>query len=104
MAQEDFVSVQNMKNYLVFRKKDNYGDIVRIQKAARIMITQSLPGKYCIAYSHNPEMERYKEVNIAKKGKIPKTCLTPLHQYRLPINVAKLQDLRNLCQFIPAEY
>ena len=108
MAMEDFVSVQNVRSSIVYRKVNTHKDKVKWLDIRWIQVSKDRPLQMLYRYSHNT-LEAWKvlDVHPRRQGRPPdvgRAVLGPLHTSERCLQSSKLQDLKQLLQFIPPVY
>ena len=108
MSADDFVSVENLRSQIVYRKVNTMNQKVDWLSIRWIRICQEKPFEIKYRYSHNT-LEAWKTLDVRKKRQgrpsdIGRVQLTPLYTGQRQLNENKLRDLRELLQFIPPVY
>ena len=105
MSTDDFVSIQNVRSQIVYRKKNTQKQKVDWLSMRWLQVSEEKPFEIRYRYSHNT-LEAWKTLNVRKQrpGRpvdIGRVELVPLYTGPRPLNDNKVKDLRLLVQFIP---
>ena len=105
IKREDFVSVKNIRAEIVHRKVNTKKEKVEWLNIRWIELRKEKPFEIRYRYSHNC-LEAWKILDVQRKrvGRPPDPGRIPLERFGAtprPINTKKLQDLRELLDFIP---
>ena len=108
MAMGDFVSVQNVRSSIIYRKVNTNKDKVNWLDIRWIRVSKDRPLELQYRYSHNT-LEAWKVLNLRprRQGRPPdlgRAVLAPLYTSERGLQNSKLQDLQQLLQFIPPVY
>ena len=105
MNQEDFFAINELTKYVINRKKNNDKQKVNWLKYLWIRVEKSAPLAYKYRISHN-DLEQWKVVDLKpiRRGRpadIGRASLQHLYAGPRTINKKKLDDLKDLLDFIP---
>ena len=105
MSQDNIVSIDKVVKEIVNRKTNTDGNKVEWLRILWIRVEQDHPYTFKYRYSHN-ELEEWKVINLQKRQRgrpanLGTMTLDPLYSGPRPINRKKLDDLRQLLDFVP---
>ena len=105
MEIQDFVSIENVKSSIVYRKVNTHKEKVNWLDIRWIRVSKDHPFQMQYRYSHNT-LEAWKVLDVQPKrqGRPPDTgraTLEPLYMNERCLQSNKLSDLKELMQFIP---
>ena len=108
MKIEDFVSLQNVRSSIVYRKVNTHKEKVKWLDILWIRVSKDRPFDILYRYSHNTlEARKVLDVHPRRQGRPPdvgRTVLVPLYTSERCLHSNKLQDLKALLYFIPPVY
>ena len=105
MVREDFVSLEDLRSEIVYRKVNTNKQKVEWLNIRWLQIRKANPYEIRYRYSHN-SLEAWKILNVQRKragrpSDPGRVSLKPLYDNPRPIQPEKLQDLHELMDFIP---
>ena len=107
MSREDFIPIQNVRSQIVNRKVNVHKAKVEWLCIQWLGISKAHPFQVQYCYSHT--LEAWKTLSVRRRcqgrpSDLGRAILSQLYASPRPITEAKLQDLRQLLEFIPPIY